>query len=84
MPKDPTANSAARNVGALQRAARLDYMEDGYPARLWLDVATFRGLGRLVIELRDDDGNRHIRFNEEARQLLEQLTGQAPRKGTNS
>lgn len=72
--KDPTAKAVARNVAGLDRAARLDYLEaDGRPARLWLDQVTLRRLARLVAEFTDDDGERHIRFNEKAVHLLEQV-----------
>ncbi|WP_144797724.1 hypothetical protein [Microbacterium paludicola] len=67
MPKDPTANAAARNVTGRERAAVINYREDGQPARLWMDRATFHKLARLVVTLTDDSGERHIRFPEEKR-----------------
>lgn len=67
MPKDPTANAAARNVTGRERAAMIQYREDGQPARLWMDRATFQRLATLVVTLTDDDGERHIRFLEEKR-----------------
>lgn len=79
--KDPTAKAAARNIAGAQRAARIDYLEDGQPARLWLDPATFRALAALTVTFTDDDGNRHIRFNEKAAQLAHELSGRAPTKG---
>lgn len=63
--KDPTANAASRNVTGQERAAVINYHEDGQPARLWMDSATFNKLATLVAVLTDDMGERHIRFREE-------------------
>ncbi|UUE19879.1 hypothetical protein [Microbacterium sp. J1-1] len=63
--KDPTANAAARNVTGQERAAVIRFNEDGQPARLWLDRATFTKLASLVVILTDDEGERHIRFRED-------------------
>ncbi|MCM3779872.1 hypothetical protein [Microbacterium hydrocarbonoxydans] len=65
--KDPTANAAARNVTGQERAAVINYREDGHPARLWLDSATLNKLASLVVILTDDTGERHIRFREETK-----------------
>ncbi|PVE95011.1 hypothetical protein [Microbacterium sp. TPD7012] len=62
--KDPTANAASRNVTGQERAALINYREDGRPARLWMDNATFTKLASLVVILADDQGERHIRFRE--------------------
>lgn len=62
--KDPTANAAARNATGRERAAVINYREDGQPARLWMDRATLTQLARLVVILTDDNGERHIRFPE--------------------
>ena len=65
--KDPTAKAAMRNVGGQQRAAYLIYRnENGQPERLWLDLETIATLGRLVFNFTDENGERHIRFKEEA------------------
>lgn len=64
MPKDPTANAAARNISAQQVAAKISFHEDGQPARVWMDLATWRKLMSMVVTLTDDRGERHIRFPE--------------------
>lgn len=65
MPKDPTANAAARNVTALERAAYVVYQdESGHKQRVWMDLATWGKMQSLVATLTASDGERHIRFPE--------------------
>ena len=62
--KDPTANAAARNVTALQRAACITSRDEHGPYRIWMDLATWRHLQGMVRVITDDTGERHIRFPE--------------------
>lgn len=65
MAKDPTANAAARNVLAQERAAYVyHHDEHDQPARLWMDRATLATLATLVHIITDDSGERHIRFKD--------------------